>query len=75
MPSFRYRALGPSGETLHGVMEAATEADVVARLQRQGSLPMHAEPAEHRSWLGALLAGRIRRRPGAAAPGGRRSHA
>ncbi len=54
MPSFRYRALGPSGETLHGVMEAATEADVVARLQRQGSLPMHAEPAEHRSWLAAL---------------------
>ena len=44
MPAFRYVAIAPSGETTRGIMEAACEADVVANLQRQGSIPMRAEP-------------------------------
>jgi general secretion pathway protein F len=45
MPAFRYTAIGPGGEVQRGVMEAETEAEVIARLQRQGSTPMRAEPA------------------------------
>lgn len=55
MSAFRYRAIGPTGEVQTGVMDAATEAEVVARLQRQGSIPMRAEPAETGSWLAGLL--------------------
>src|SRR2546430_2239980 len=44
MASFRYVAIEPTGELARGVMEAASEAEVVARLQRQGSIPMRAEP-------------------------------
>jgi general secretion pathway protein F len=55
MPEFRYRAIGPTGEVQTGVMDAATEAEVVARLQRQGSIPMRAEPAQSGSWLAGLL--------------------
>jgi general secretion pathway protein F len=54
VPAFRYRAIGPAGDVQTGVMEAATEADVVAALQRQGSIPMRAEPAERESWLASL---------------------
>ena len=45
MPSFRFVAIDPAGQTLRGLMEAANEAEVVARLQRQGSIPLRAEPA------------------------------
>lgn len=54
MPAFRYRAIGPAGDVQTGVMEAATEADVVAALQRQGSIPMRAEPAARESWFASL---------------------
>jgi general secretion pathway protein F len=54
MPTFRYRAIGPTGDVQTGTMDAATEAEVVARLQRQGAMPMRAEPAERESWLTAL---------------------
>jgi general secretion pathway protein F len=55
MPEFRYRAIGPRGDVLTGVMEAASEAEVVTRLQRQGSIPMRADPAESGSWFAGLL--------------------
>jgi general secretion pathway protein F len=55
MPEFRYRAIGPAGEVRTGVMDAATEAEVVARLQRQGNIPMRAELAHGGSWLAGLL--------------------
>ena len=55
MPAFRYRAIGPTGDVQTGIMEALTESEVVARLQRQGSIPVRAEPAENDSWLGRLL--------------------
>ena len=45
-------------------MDAATEAEVIARLQRQGSMPMRAEPAAGGSALAASAAHRPRRRRG-----------
>ncbi len=52
---FRYTALGPGGERLAGLMDAATEAEVIDRLQRQGSMPVRAEPADKaRRWSGLL---------------------
>jgi general secretion pathway protein F len=62
MTTFRYTAIGAGGERLAGVMEAATEAEVIARLQRQGTMPVRAEPAgKSRNWADLLqidLAGR-----------------
>jgi general secretion pathway protein F len=55
MTTFRYTAIGPAGERLAGVMDAATEAEVIARLQRQGSLPLRAEPAEKAPRWSALM--------------------
>ncbi len=52
MPAFRYTAIDPAGQTIRGQMEAPTEADVVLRLQRAGSIPMRAEPAG--GWTGLL---------------------
>ena len=43
MPSFRYKAVSPSGETLQGQMEAGSSEEVVARLQDQGNMPILAE--------------------------------
>ena len=56
MPSFRYIAITPGGETATGLMEAPSEQAVIEILRRQGSLPMRAEPADRaRSPLSALL--------------------
>ncbi len=56
MPAFRYSAIDPAGKVLRGVMEAPSEAAVVDRLQRGGSIPMRAEPAEGGGFLTDLLA-------------------
>ena len=45
MAAFRFVAIDPAGKTVRGTMDAATEAEVVARLQRGGSIPVRAEPA------------------------------
>ena len=50
MPAFRYTAIDPAGQTVRGVMDAATEAEVVRHLQRQGSIPMRAEVAGGRAF-------------------------
>jgi general secretion pathway protein F len=55
MQTFRYTAIGPGGELQHGMMEAATEAEVIARLQGLGSMPMRAEPAAPGFTLTKLL--------------------
>ena len=55
MPAFRYTAIAPSGELTRGVMEGASEGDVVARLQRQGAIPMRAEPDTGGGFLADLL--------------------
>jgi general secretion pathway protein F len=46
MTLFRYKALSGEGELLDGQMEAASEAEVVARLQEQGHLPVEARAAQ-----------------------------
>src|SRR6476619_1297742 len=45
MPLYRYKALNTRGEMLDGQMEAASDAEVVLRLQEQGHLPVEARPA------------------------------
>lgn len=45
MPLYRYKALNARGELLDGQMEAASGADVAARLQDQGHLPVEARLA------------------------------
>jgi general secretion pathway protein F len=49
MPLFHYKALNPRGELLDGQMEAASSAEVVARLQEQGHLPVEAKLASEAS--------------------------
>jgi general secretion pathway protein F len=46
MPSFRYRAIAPTGEILQGVMDAGSRDEVIARLQEQGNVPIEAHSAE-----------------------------
>lgn len=55
MPAFRYTAIDAAGQIVRGVMESPDEADVVARLQRQGHLPMRTEPESTGSALAGLL--------------------
>src|SRR5687768_192998 len=45
MPLYRYKALNTRGEVLDGQMEAASDGEVVARLQEQGHLPVEARLA------------------------------
>src|ERR1700732_763957 len=64
MPSFRWSAVTPGGEVMHGVTEAADRASVVERLQRQGQVVLRAEPADGRWRLGDLLQIVLGRRQG-----------
>ena len=43
MTMFRYKAVSPEGEVLHGEMEGADQAGVVARLQEAGHIPIRAD--------------------------------
>jgi general secretion pathway protein F len=55
MTAFRYTAIGAGGERLAGVMEAGTAEEVIARLQRQGTMPVRAEPADKAGrWSGMM---------------------
>ena len=56
MPLYRYKALNARGETLDGQMEAASDAEVVLRLQEQGHLPVEAKLASEGGGDGALKA-------------------
>ena len=56
MPVYRYKALDGRGELVDGQMEAGSEAELAARLQEQGHLPVEARPASE----GGLEAGRFR---------------
>jgi general secretion pathway protein F len=55
MPAFRYVAIDGSGQTQRGVMEAVDQAAVIEKLQRQGHIPMSAEPAGKRGFLDELF--------------------
>jgi general secretion pathway protein F len=66
MPAFRYLAIAPDGSLTRGQMEAPSEAAVVERLRRQGSMPMRTEPdAGGRPVLDALLHAELGRGRGA----------
>ncbi|HZH44616.1 MAG TPA: type II secretion system F family protein [Lysobacter sp.] len=65
MPLFHYKALNTRGELLDGQMEAASEAEVVSRLQEQGHLPVEARPAG--AGDGAMLRGLFKAKPFAGA--------
>jgi len=56
MPVYRYKALDAHGEVVDGQMEAASQAELVLRLQEQGHLPMETRLAGE----GGLDAGRWR---------------
>jgi len=45
MPAFRFTAIDAQGQIQRGTMEAPDQAAVIDRLQRQGQVPMRAEPA------------------------------
>ncbi|KQY49775.1 type II secretion system F family protein [Lysobacter sp. Root494] len=45
MPLYHYQALNSRGELLDGQMEAASDGEVIARLQEQGHLPVEARLA------------------------------
>jgi general secretion pathway protein F len=55
MATFRYVAIAPSGELTRGTMEADSEAACVELLRRRGSIPMKAEPAAGRSFIGEMF--------------------
>jgi general secretion pathway protein F len=59
VPLFRYKALSPAGEALDGQMEAASAAEVIAKLQDAGNIPVEAKPADEAG--GGGLAGLFRR--------------
>lgn len=59
MPSFRFVAIDRGGQIARGVMEAADEAQVIARLQREGKIPVRAEAADRRGFIADLLATEI----------------
>ncbi|WP_058835565.1 type II secretion system protein XpsF [Luteimonas abyssi] len=54
MPVYRYKVLNARGEALDGRMEAASEQELVQRLQEQGHLPVEtrlaSEGGDARSW-------------------------
>jgi general secretion pathway protein F len=45
MPLFEYKAVSPSGETVRGTMEAASETLVIAKLQESGNIPLSTNAA------------------------------
>ena len=45
MPLFEYKAVSPSGETVRGTMEAASEEGVIAKLQEGGNIPLSTNEA------------------------------
>jgi general secretion pathway protein F len=47
MPSYRYRAMTASGTMVRGLGQAASEADLIRQLRRQGQYPVSTTPAVH----------------------------
>lgn len=60
MPLYSYKAFNARGELLEGQMEAASDAEVAARLQEQGHLPVE---ARHAAEAGAGTSWRALLRP------------
>ena len=47
MPSYRFTAINPAGVLVRGVTEAASEAEAVAHIRRQGNIPMRTDAARN----------------------------
>jgi general secretion pathway protein F len=62
MAAFRFTAIDAQGQVQRGIMEAPDQAAVIERLQRQGHVPMRAEPAEGGSRWSELFTADIGRR-------------
>jgi general secretion pathway protein F len=62
MPAFRYVAIDKAGHIARGTMDAPSEAEVISHLQRQGQIPMRAEPATRRTPIADLLNRELRSR-------------
>ncbi|WP_353086077.1 type II secretion system F family protein [Stenotrophomonas sp.] len=63
MAQYRYKALNAHGELFDGQMEAASEAEVAARLQDQGHMPMEARLASAGVAGASSWAALLRRKP------------
>ncbi len=63
MPQYRYKALNAHGELFDGQMEAASEAEVAARLQDQGHMPMEARLASEGVAGASTWMALLRRKP------------
>jgi len=63
MPNYRYKALNPHGEVFDGQMEAASEAELIARLQDQGHLPMETQLADAGAIGGSSWRNLLQQRP------------
>ncbi|WMJ67778.1 type II secretion system F family protein [Stenotrophomonas sp. 24(2023)] len=63
MPHYRYKALNAHGELFEGQMEAASQAELVARLQDQGHLPVETRAADEGSLSRSSLRGLFKPRP------------
>lgn len=63
MPLYRYKALDAHGEVLDGQMEAASDTEVIGRLQEQGHLPMEARLAGDTRLDASALRKLFQRRP------------
>ncbi|MGY1425726.1 type II secretion system protein XpsF [Lysobacter sp. A289] len=62
MPLYNYKAINARGDMLDGQMEAASNAEVAARLQEQGHLPVEARLASEGGGA-SLLQGLFQTRP------------
>lgn len=63
MAQYRYKALNAHGELFDGQMEAASEAEVAARLQDQGHMPMEARLASEGVAGASSWAALLRKKP------------
>lgn len=63
MAQYRYKALNAHGELFEGQMDAASEAEVAARLQDQGHMPMEARLASEGVAGASSWAALLRRKP------------
>lgn len=58
MAQFIYKAITPTGEQLEGQLEAATQAEVIAKIQEAGNMPVSAKELKPGFSLEKLLAKR-----------------
>lgn len=52
MPTYRYKAVTPGGETAEGEVSASDEQQVIAQLQASGQIPIRVKPAGRMGGLG-----------------------